>query len=103
MTRYEVKLTEQEELALRQLAMQPGFDALLKLLAGESLEAQMEAMGCLDPDDKKRLLKLTDAQATARIVSSLTQKLASYRTIPAQKSEEPEDPYGFSMSMERTN
>jgi hypothetical protein len=104
MTRYEVKLTEQEELALRQLATQPGFDALLKLLGGESFHAQQEAMECTEPDDKKRLLKLTDAQCTARIVSHLVQKLAAYREIPVPQSEAADELRSImNVQWERTN
>lgn len=104
MTRYEVKLSEQEEMALRQLATQAGFDALLKLLAGESFHAQMEAMECTDPDEKKRLTKLTDAQCTARVVSSLTRRLAAYREIPLPQPE-PQDELRdiLSVNWERTN
>lgn len=81
MTKYVVKLTEQEELSLRQLMRNPDADVLLKLLQGESFDAQTAAMECTDPDEKKRLLLLTDAQATARIVSSLTRKLCAYREV----------------------
>lgn len=80
MTRYIVKLTEQEELSLRQLAIQPGFEVIYKLLQGESLDAQTAVMECTEPDEKKRLLMLSDAQATAKVVSRLTQKLNLYRT-----------------------
>lgn len=87
MTHYIVKLSEQEELSLRQLTVQPGFDALLKLLQGESLSAQSEAMQC-DGAKETRLLKLGDAQATVKVVSSLTKKLCSYRdaVMPAPES-----------------
>jgi hypothetical protein len=89
LTRYEVKLSEQEVLNLRQLMTQPGSDALMKLLQGESLDAQTYAMECTDPDEKKRLLLLTDAQATRRVVSNLTRKLFSYRemNLPAPTTE----------------
>jgi RNA polymerase-interacting CarD/CdnL/TRCF family regulator len=97
MTKYIVKLTEQEEMALRQLAIQPGFEVIFKLLQGESLDAQTAAMECADPDEKKRLLMLTDAQATAKVVSNLTRKLASYREIIQPSPEEFEDPFQFSV------
>lgn len=79
MTRYIVKLTESEELAIRQLAIQPGFEVIFKLLQGESLDAQTAAMECTDPDQRKRLMILTDAQVTARVVSNLIRKLAAYQ------------------------
>lgn len=100
MTRYIVNLTEQEELNLRQLTTHPGFVPLLKLLQGESLDAQAEAMECRDADREKRLQLLTDAQATKRIVGSLTQKLSGYREsiLPTAEPDDAEaDPYGFSM------
>ena len=100
MTRYIVKLSEQEELNLRQMTTHPGYDALLKLLQGESLDAQAEAMECRDADKEKRLLLLTDAQVTKRVVSSITQKLSGYREsfMPTAAAEEnTEDPFGFSM------
>lgn len=87
MTKYIVKLTEQEEMALRQLMLEPAADVLLKLLQGESFDAQTAAMECEDPDEKKRLRLLTDAQATARIVSSLTRKLCAYRESLQPKEE----------------
>jgi len=80
-TRYEVKLSEQEILNLRQLMTQPGSDALLKLFQAESLYAQTRVMECEDADEKKRLLLLTDAQATCKVVSNLTRKLFSYREM----------------------
>lgn len=79
MTRYIVKLTEQEELNLRQLAIHPGFEVLLKLLQMESLDSQTAAIECTDPDRNKRLMMLGDAQATAKVVSNLTRKLSAYR------------------------
>jgi hypothetical protein len=79
--KYIVKLSEQEEMNLRQLALHPGFDPLLKLLQGESLAAQALAMECEDLDREKRLLALSDAQRTAKVVSNLTRKLVSYREI----------------------
>jgi hypothetical protein len=81
MTRYVVKLSEQEELQLRQLALQPGFEVIFKLLQSESLDAQTAAMDCTEPDQRKRLMMLTDAQVTAKVVSKLTQKLAAYREV----------------------
>lgn len=88
MTRYIVKLTEQEELNLRQLALQPGFEVIFKLLQGESLDAQTRAMECEDPEAKKRLMLLTDAQVTAKVVSNLTRRLASYQQPLAQATPE---------------
>src|SRR5690348_12821439 len=79
MTKYIVKLTEQEELNLRQLAIQPGFEVIFKLLQGESLDAQTKAMECDDPEAKKRLLLLSDAQSTARVVGNLIRRLAAYQ------------------------
>jgi len=89
-TRYEEKLSEQEVLNLRQLMTQPGSDALLKLLGIESLNAQMRVMEFEEADEKKRLLLLSDAQATRRIVNSLTRKLFSYRemNMPAPTMEQ---------------
>lgn len=89
MTRYEVKLTQEEVMGLQQLTMQPGFDGLLKLLQGESLAAQAAAMQAKGSRDD-RLLALTDAQRTAEVVSNLTKKLCSYRNaaIPQQEPEE---------------
>jgi RNA polymerase-interacting CarD/CdnL/TRCF family regulator len=88
MTRYIVKLSEQEELALRQLATQQGFEVIFKLLQGESLDAQTKAMECEDTDEKKRLLVLMEAQTTARIVSNLTRKLANYQNALQPTPEE---------------
>jgi hypothetical protein len=87
---YVVKLSEQEELNLRQVMQHVGADAVIKLLQGESLAAQAEAMDCTDADSKKRLQLLTDAQAMRKAVSKLTQKLYSYRAldIPATPSVE---------------
>jgi RNA polymerase-interacting CarD/CdnL/TRCF family regulator len=79
--KYIVKLTEQEEMNLRQLMIQPGAEVIFKLLQMESLDAQASAMNCVDPDEKRRLLLLTDAQRTAQVVSSLTRKLNAYREI----------------------
>lgn len=81
MAKYVVKLSEQEELNLRQLTVQPGFDALLKMLQGESLDAQTAAMDCTDLDDRKRSLALLQAQVTRNVVSNLTQKLCAYREL----------------------
>lgn len=88
MTKYIVKLTEQEELNLRQLALQPGFEVIFKLLQGESLDAQTKAMECDDPEAKKRLMLLTDAQVTAKVVSSLIRRLAAYQQISTPVLEE---------------
>lgn len=90
MTRYIVKLSEQEELSLRQIATQAGFEVIFKLLQGESLDAQTNAMECTDPDPAKRLLILSDAQCTARIVSNLTRKLAGYQN----QLQAPDIPHG---------
>lgn len=80
MTKYIVKLTEQEELTLRKLALQPGFEVIFKLLQGESLDAQSKAMDCKGTREE-RLLALSDAQSTKDVVSSLTRKLTSYREV----------------------
>lgn len=88
MTKYIVKLTEQEEMNLRQLALQPGFEVIFKLLQGESLDAQTAAMECTDPEAKKRLMLLTDAQVTAKVVSNLTRRLAAYQQNLGQITEE---------------
>jgi hypothetical protein len=79
--KYIVKLTEQEELNLRQLMIQPGAEVIFKLLQMESLDAQAAAMNCVDPDEKRRLLLLTDAQRTAQVVGSLTRRLSAYREM----------------------
>jgi len=81
MTKYYLPLTEQETLSLRQLANQPGYDVIFKLLQMESLDAQSAAMESTDKDAKQRLLILSDAQATVRIVSNLIKKLASYQSV----------------------
>lgn len=95
MTRYEVKLTEQEVLNLRQLISQPGAEVIFKLLQVESLDAQSKAMEC-SGSQEQRLLALSDAQSTARIVSNLTRKLAAYgRQIEVATPEEI-DPLEFS-------
>jgi hypothetical protein len=91
-TKYLVKLSEQEELSLRQLATQPGFDVIFKFLQGESLDAQSAAMDCEDLDERKRLVALSDAQRTAKVVSNLIRKLAAYReAIQAPIEEKPEE------------
>lgn len=87
MTKYIVKLTEQEELNLRQLALQPGFEVIFKFLQGESLDAQTKAMECDDPEAKRRLMLLTDAQVTAKVVSSLIRRLAAYQQLPIAQAE----------------
>lgn len=99
MTRYHVKLSMQQELDLRQMTTHPGYDALLILLQGESLDMQAKAMEFEDPDEKKRLQLLTDAQATKRVVSSITQKLSGYREtfVPTAPEEEEPNPFGFEM------
>ena len=93
--RYIVKLTEQEEMSLRQLATQPGFEVIFKLLQGEALDAQTEAMECSDPDPNQRLLKLTDAQATSRIVSNMTRRLAAYQVLPEVTQPTQDDALAF--------
>ena len=102
MTKYYVPLTEQETLSLRQLATQPGYDVIFKLLQMESLDAQSAAMECITANAKERLLILSDAQATARVVSSLIKKLASYQNVIQQAEPEDSDPLGFNI-YERTN
>jgi hypothetical protein len=90
MTQYIVKLTEQEELTFRQIAMQPGFEVIFKLLQAESLDAQAKAMDCEEPEAKKRLMLLTDAQATQRVVGRLTRKLAAYQAPMQQEMKHPD-------------
>ena len=79
--RYEVKLTDQEELELRQMLMGPGFPVLLKFLQIKSLNAQADAMECKGNKDQ-RLLVLLDAQAMAKISNELTRELAQFRRVP---------------------
>ena len=86
MSKYYIPLTEQEELSLRQLATQPGFEVLFKLLQMQSLDAQSEAMDCTEGDAKKRLLVLSDAQATVRVVSNITKKLVGYQNQIQQQT-----------------
>jgi len=86
MSKYYIPLTEQEELSLRQLATQPGFEVLFKLLQMQSLDAQSEAMDCTEGDAKKRLLVLSDAQATVRVVSNIIKKLAAYQNQIQQQT-----------------
>lgn len=104
MAKYEVKLTENEVLQLRQQVMQPGFDVVFKFLQVEAFHAQAVAMECTDPDAQKRLMALTDAQAMSKAVSSLTARLNGYRELPVPQSQELEqdDPLNFSMFSERT-
>ena len=90
MTKYYVPLTEQETLSLRQLATQPGYEVIFKLLQMESLDAQSAAMECTEPDRNKRLLLLSDAQATSKVVSNLIKRLASYQNV-IQQTEEIDD------------
>lgn len=99
MTRYIVNLSEKEEMDLRQMALTPGYGALLKLLQGESLDMQAKAMECEDPDKEKRLQLLTDAQSTKRVVSSLINKLSRYREsiLSPQQEEDKPNPFGFEM------
>jgi hypothetical protein len=89
--RYAIQLSEQEILYLKQLAAQPGFEPLLKLLQVESLDAQSDAMDCEELDDHKRSLALLKAQVTRIVVSNITKKLCAYREllIPTQE-EQPE-------------
>ena len=103
MTKYIVKLTEQEELTLRQLAVQAGFEVLFKLLQGESLDAQTAAMECRGTQEE-RLLKLAHAQATAEVVGNLIRKLVSYQNVIEPTVEEIiEDPLGFNLFNKRSN
>ena len=97
MTKYYLPLTEQEILKIRQLATQPGYEVIFKLLQMESLDAQGKAMDCTEGDAKQRLLILSDAQATVRIVSNLIKKLASYQNIIQQAEPEDSDPLGFNV------
>lgn len=97
MTEYIVKLTEQEELNLRQLVMQPGFEPLLKLLAGESLSLQSEAMECSSLVAEELSLALIKAQVGAKIVSKFTRKLCSYQALPIPAPETEQD-FGFNMN-----
>lgn len=87
MTRYIVKLTEQEELAIKQYVLQPGFDVLLKFLQGESLDAQTTAMEC-EGNMEARALAQMQAQMTKNVVSNLTKKLSAYRQIQMPQAEE---------------
>jgi hypothetical protein len=105
MSKYYIPLTEQEELSLRQLATQPGFEVLFKLLQMLSLDAQSEAMDCTEGDAKKRLLVLSDAQATVRVVSNLTKKLIGYQNQMQQQilSEVEEEAIINNIWNERTN
>jgi hypothetical protein len=93
--RYEIALTQQEELNLRQLMVSPGVEALFKLLGGISFEAQADAMECKG-NKETRLLKLTDAQSTRDVVNKLTRKLMSYRQLPEVEQPEEFDPLDFS-------
>lgn len=99
MTRYIVKLTEQEELNLRQLTTQPGFEPLLKLVQGESLAAQTEAMECKSLVAEERSHALMKAQVAVEVVSNLTKKLCSFQQIPMPPQDEnaEPDPLDFSM------
>lgn len=86
-----IPLSEQEELVLRQLAMQPGsLEIIFKLLQMTSLDAQADAIECTGSREE-RLMKLTDAQATAKVVSKLMQKLAAYREVTLMVPAEEED------------
>lgn len=104
MTKYYVPLTQEEELNLKQLAAQPGFPALFKLLQIESLDAQAVAMECKG-NSEARLLALSDAQAMKDAVGKLTQRLASYREslLPHPEPAETGDPFDFSMFNGREN
>ena len=103
MTRYEVKLTEQEELSLKQLVIQVGFDVVFKFLQIESLNAQTEALQCKSLVAEERSTALMKAQVTADVVSNLTQRLAGYRHLDVQTTTEDTDPYDFSMFNQRSN
>ena len=96
--RYVVKLSEQEELNLRQLTAQPGFSVALKLIQGEAFEAQQKAMECEEVDPIKRSLALTEAQCTTRLANSLIAKLCAYAQLPPPSDEETvlDDPLNFS-------
>lgn len=87
--RYEVKLTEQEELNLQQLTVHPGYPVLLKLLQMEKLDAVSEAMGCTELSIEKRALALTDAQRTDIVVGKITNRLERFRenTIPIKPTD----------------
>jgi hypothetical protein len=104
MTKYYVPLTEQEKLSIRQLATQPGFEVIYKLLQMESLDAQAEAMECKSPKMEERAMAQMQAQVAKDIVSSLTNKLDSYRqsVLPAPEAEDP-DPLGFNVFDQRSN
>jgi hypothetical protein len=77
--RYEIKLSEQEELYLQQITMHPGYPVLLKLLQMEKWDAVAEAMACKDLSIEKRALALTDAQRTDVVVGNITQRLERFR------------------------
>lgn len=89
---YDLKLTEEEVMHLRQMVLQPGFEVLLKFLQLESLNAQGKALDYEEPDNSKRLILLDDARATKRVVKSLTHTLCNYRQLPTQKEAESFDP-----------
>lgn len=97
MTKYIVKLSEQEELNLRQLTLQPGFESLLKLFQGESLDAQSTAMECKSLKMEERAMAQMQAQVAVEIIGNLTRKVCAYREA-MQPTPEPEadDPYEFS-------
>jgi hypothetical protein len=94
--RYIVKLTEQEELSLRQLAIQPGYEVIFKLLDGEALDAQSNAMECKSLIDQERSMALLKAQDVVEVVSNMKRKLDAYR-LPALPvvEEQPDEPLQF--------
>ena len=104
MTKYIVKLTEQEELSIKQMMLTPGADVLLRLLQIESLDAQAEAMEC-NGTGEQMLLALAHAKATKKVTSNLTKKLWAYRESmsPVIPQEAEEDPMGLNILNIRTN
>ncbi len=81
----------------------PGFDPLLKLLQGESLDAQSAAMECKSLKMEERAVAQMQAQVAVEVVGNLTRKLCSYREISMPAPEpEADDPLGFNV-FERTN
>lgn len=96
MAKYIVKLSEQEELNLRQLTLQPGFDSLLKLLQGESLDAQSAAMECKSLKMEERAMAQMQAQVAVEIIGNLTRKVCAYReALVAPQPVDSEDELGL--------
>ncbi len=79
MTRYIITLSEQEELSLKQLVTQPGFEPMMKLFQSISLDAQSKAMDCESKDVRERSQVLLEAQVTRDVVSNITHRLYAYR------------------------